>query len=173
MFDPTIFDNMKVVLEGAVYDLDLSGKFVVTDRVDRIELSTMSRTYSIQFCEQGKGECHAEIALEAGISDLAAELMQVKNSAPGCLLAIRFRHYIRSVEDCLDVGLAFEDIWQGRPSIHQTISFVYDPMERPKRFMDLIELQFDRKLDEAQIDDFPELVRHVVISLQKLNQLSK
>ena len=63
MFDPTIFDNMKVILEGYVYDLDFAGKIVVTGRMDRIEMSTMSRTYGIRFKEQGDGECSAEVGL--------------------------------------------------------------------------------------------------------------
>ena len=32
MFDPTIYDNIKVVLEGAVYDLDLEGKIIITTK---------------------------------------------------------------------------------------------------------------------------------------------
>ena len=32
MFDPTIYENLKVVFEGAVYDLDLDGHLTVGDR---------------------------------------------------------------------------------------------------------------------------------------------
>ncbi len=34
MFDPTAFDNLKVIVEGAVYDFDLHGDILVTDRKD-------------------------------------------------------------------------------------------------------------------------------------------
>lgn len=36
MFDPTAFDNLKVIVEGAVYDFDLHGDILVTDRKDMI-----------------------------------------------------------------------------------------------------------------------------------------
>ncbi|MDF0725751.1 hypothetical protein PY093_03360 [Cytobacillus sp. S13-E01] len=39
MFDPTIFDNLKVVIEGEVYDLDLTGDFLVTNRSDSIDIA--------------------------------------------------------------------------------------------------------------------------------------
>lgn len=38
MFDPTAFDNMKVVIEGAIYDLDLDGEISIIDRNDLLIL---------------------------------------------------------------------------------------------------------------------------------------
>lgn len=174
MFDPTIFDNMKVVLEGAVYDLDFAGKIVITGRIDRVELSTMSRTYAVMFREQGitaNTDCTAEVRLAANISDLAAELLQMKDVAPGCQLHIRFRCYIRGMEDCLAIERRLHDIWNERPHIQQTISFVFDADEKPTSFLNEVELDFARKLDESQVDDFPELLRYVLKSLQALNRL--
>ena len=49
MFDPTIFDNLKVVAEGAVYDLDLQGEILITNRIDQVDLATLSRYYAITF----------------------------------------------------------------------------------------------------------------------------
>ncbi|MBR8645431.1 hypothetical protein KEH51_18565 [[Brevibacterium] frigoritolerans] len=48
MFDPTAFENMKVVLEGAVYDRDFIGDILVINRDDIVNLSTMSRSYKIE-----------------------------------------------------------------------------------------------------------------------------
>jgi len=173
MFDPTIFDNIKVVLEGAVYDLDFEGQIVVTGRIDRVELSTMSRTYAVRFIEQGRDECSAEVRLSADISDLAAELLQMKHRAPGCSLAVTFERRVRDEEDCLEIGHTLEEIWNGRPSIRQELSFDYRPDVRPNGFRNRVRLEFDRKLDEGQIEDFPELLRHVVRSLKALNRMEK
>jgi hypothetical protein len=41
MFDPTAFDNMKVVLEGALYDLDIMGEIIITDRNDLFNTAKM------------------------------------------------------------------------------------------------------------------------------------
>ena len=48
MFDPTAFENMKVVLEGAVYDRDFIGDILVINRDDIVNLANMSRTYKIE-----------------------------------------------------------------------------------------------------------------------------
>ncbi|MCV9888442.1 hypothetical protein [Metabacillus halosaccharovorans] len=47
MFDPTVFDNLKVVIEGYIYDMDIDEQISVTDRSDIIDLAKMSRQYSI------------------------------------------------------------------------------------------------------------------------------
>lgn len=47
MFDPTAFDNLKVIVEGAVYDFDLHGDILVTDRKDMMDLASLSRIYHI------------------------------------------------------------------------------------------------------------------------------
>lgn len=50
MFDPTVFDNLKVAMENAVYDLDnLDSRIDITQRIDRLEMSVMSREFGVQF----------------------------------------------------------------------------------------------------------------------------
>lgn len=49
MFDPTAFDNLKVVLEGIVYDMDLNGMIQILDRNDFVNIAKMERTYNISF----------------------------------------------------------------------------------------------------------------------------
>jgi IS4 transposase len=49
MFDPTAFDNMKVIIEGLLYDKDLDGEYEITDRNDFVNLSKMDRLFSIRY----------------------------------------------------------------------------------------------------------------------------
>ncbi|XXM74249.1 hypothetical protein ACQ0QQ_10425 [Lysinibacillus sphaericus] len=49
MFDPTAFDNLKVVVEGEVYDFDLSGEIIIRDRKDLFDFAHYERTYVIQY----------------------------------------------------------------------------------------------------------------------------
>ena len=49
LFDPTAFDNMKVVLEGAVYDRDILGDILVVNRDDLINLASLSRQFTMEF----------------------------------------------------------------------------------------------------------------------------
>ncbi|KPV55085.1 periplasmic component, partial [Paenibacillus sp. A3] len=48
MFDPTIFDNLKVVLEGHLYDLDAEQTIRVIGREDFIDLASMKRIFSMR-----------------------------------------------------------------------------------------------------------------------------
>jgi hypothetical protein len=105
MFDPTVFDNLKVVLEGCVYDYDLEEKIAVTGRSDIVDLATLTRTFSVRFTRRhpdvsqvsatspslpwGYREdadpafrnmlehgAEAEIVLHAELRDLAGELLE-------------------------------------------------------------------------------------------------
>ncbi len=170
IFDPTIYENMKVVLEGAVYDLDLAGDILVTNRVDRIELSTMSRYYAIRFRDRHGGNVEAEIRLHAGLTDLAAEILQAGPEAgpPGCSLEIGFFTDIGDADaDCPRIMEDLETIWEKRPRITQNVSFVYG--EQPIRYRNHIVLDFSRKIDERQLDDIPVLVKLVLQSLRALH----
>ena len=49
MFDPTAFENMRVVMEGIFYDKDLSGDITIVDRNDVINTAKMSRDFDLSF----------------------------------------------------------------------------------------------------------------------------
>ncbi|MGZ4162287.1 MAG: hypothetical protein ACXVNF_16040, partial [Neobacillus sp.] len=49
VFDPTAFDNMKVVIEGALYDMDIIGEIIITDRNDIMNMAKLSRRFDICF----------------------------------------------------------------------------------------------------------------------------
>ncbi|MEI0739291.1 hypothetical protein VQ056_26320 [Paenibacillus sp. JTLBN-2024] len=57
MFDPTIFENLKVALENQLYDLDnIDGLIRIIGRDDRLEMSVMSREFAIRFELAGRPE---------------------------------------------------------------------------------------------------------------------
>ena len=47
MFDPTAFENIRVVLEGIFYDKDLEGSIMIIDRNDIMNTAKLSRTYEL------------------------------------------------------------------------------------------------------------------------------
>ncbi|WP_455663148.1 hypothetical protein [Pradoshia sp.] len=94
MFDPTVFENLKVVTEGAFYDLDLSGELAVIDRHDYIDLAHMSRNYEIIVRYDADKEKHVEctFSLSAGLSAFAEEkLPAFSKRNPSCALKFTFR----------------------------------------------------------------------------------
>ncbi|HEX7056428.1 MAG TPA: hypothetical protein VF260_04425 [Bacilli bacterium] len=164
MFDPTVFDNLKVVLEGAVYDLDLAGSIVVTSRSDMLDSAVMARNYAIQFAASADAKVRAEIQLFADMADLAAEMLAIADTEPGCRLTVRFLAEIQDVEaDCRRIEEGLNAIWQERPTIKQTVSFTYNPTGK-RVYFNTIELDFARKIDERQIADIASLVDVVLQS---------
>ncbi|WP_213652689.1 hypothetical protein [Paenibacillus sp. J23TS9] len=172
MFDPTIFDNLKVAFENQLYDLDnIDGRIRITGRTDRMEMSVMSREFSIRFALCENPAISVEIRLEAGLADLAAEILEMKGDQPGCLLRIRFDLMVSHVEaECGLIEHTLKGIWPEVPLV-QTLSRVYG--EDPNSYKNEAELRFRRKIDEEQMEDIPELISHVLLTLDKLgNHLS-
>lgn len=173
MFDPTIYENMKVALEGAVYDLDLARDILVTARKDIVDLATMSREYRIEFQDRearGSEQPAARMILHTSASDLAGEILEL---APlerlGCLLRVSFALYVDSPAECEGIREILADVWAGRPEVRQSLSFVYDPAAGPVRYENTITLDFGRKINEDNVEDLVSIVDHTVLSLRRLS----
>jgi hypothetical protein len=170
MFDPTVYENLKVVLEGAVYDLDLAGSLKVTAREDLIDLASLSRKYrmAFQLADAGIESAVAEMELSAGLKDLAAEILEQPGADPGCSIVVRFTGIIRQDEDEAQVcGLseaALHQVWGSRFQVSQTISHEFGSNNR----IHLINLQFGRSFTEEIAEDIPRMVDHTVLTLEKL-----
>jgi hypothetical protein len=179
LFDPTVYENIKVVVEGAVYDLDLAGTILVTNRTDRVELSTMARTYSIQFQELqedidkeiGLKNGSAEIKLTATLEDLSSEILELEEGTPGCQMEIIFITQVVNIEkECEEIDKLFKDVWENRPKVEQSLFFIYG--DKVNFYNNRISLDFGRKINEEQIEDIPTLIDLMFHTLQRLNQLT-
>ena len=170
MFDPTIFDNIKVVLEGEIYDLDLDGKIFVVQRKDLIDIAKMSREYRIRFSETMEDIVKtAEINLIADTKDLTLEILEIEDDEdkPGCELIIQFQTSIENPDDeCKSIEEKINEIWDYRPTITQTIQYNY-PISKGKMY-NKISLHFGRKIDEDNISDIPQLIRYTFETLKAL-----
>ncbi|WP_257351640.1 hypothetical protein [Pseudalkalibacillus decolorationis] len=171
MYDPTIFENLKVAFENQIYDLDnLTGEIKITNRVDRLELAVLSREFVLQFVLADQKEVTAEIVLEASLKDLAAEILEVSGETPGCDLFVRFHKQVVDVpSQCNEIKDVLEDIWEQDLPPTQTLSFVYG--QEQNTYTDTIEITFNRKINEDQMEDIPDLIEHVIESLVELNRI--
>lgn len=127
MFDPTIYENLKIILEGLVYDLDFDGHLTVTDRKDIVDLASMSRKYSIEVSVQGKkGPVKALIDLEAGLKDLADEIMERETSQTGCRFSVTYYVMVQDIEaECTKIGEGLRNIWGTRGEVTQKVSYIF------------------------------------------------
>jgi len=184
LFDPTVYENLKVVLEGSVYDLDLAGTIRVTAREDSINLAAMSRSYRIAFrlvneASTASGETletdsvYADIALSTELKDLASEILEVENSQPGCSLNISFVLQLPSTppveHSCKEIHAALQRVWGGRFAIRQTLSYDYGDPSGP--VTNRIRLLFGRRFGEEVAGDFQQIIDHTVLSLQEITAI--
>lgn len=171
MFDPTAFDNMKVVIEGALYDLDISGEIVITDRNDSINMAKMSRRFDMTFRLPEK-KVKATIELKSGLVNLAAELLPSIQSEEqaGCMLSLKF---IAAKENELDIDYTaikalLTDIWGPTRIINQSV--LYDPLSIDPAHSLIITIEFDRLIHEDQIEDLVEMTEFIITTLKRLNE---
>lgn len=168
MFDPTVFDNLKVALENELYDMDnIDHRIRITGRVDRIELAVMSRLFRIQFQLTDDDLITGEIELEASLQEIASEILEQKGAEPGCVLKIRYKMPISNPDEiCPQIRQVMEKIWPEQV-LTQTISYVYDP-EKISTLLGTMEITFPRKINEEQMSDIPELAQYAVYTIQEL-----
>lgn len=169
MFDPTVFDNLKVVVEGALYDLDLEGSILITDRTDEVELAKLSRHYRISFTtrEQFPNDILAYLDLKMDIANLSAELQSIPNSKPGCRIEVGFILDIHSIESCSQYEKVLKEIWGETRQIQQEISFIYNE----NKYNNNIKILFNRLMYEDQVDDLLEMIDYLIHSIQQLNNV--
>lgn len=166
MFDPTVFDNLKVAFENELYDWDnLEQRIAISGRKDTVELSVMEREFKLQFHLPDAREIKGEVRLYASLRNLAAEILEQSEIEPSCLLSVYFYMAVEE-EKCQEIDELLREIWEPAVTISQTLSYVYG--EQASKKMNTIELDFIRHINEEQMGDIPELVQYMIESLEKL-----
>lgn len=170
MYDPTIFDNLKVAFENHVYDLDNMERLIdITNRRDRMDFSIMARDFSIQFKLVGQQNSKAEIVLKASLQDLSAEILEKPGMKPGCKLILKFYKRVQQVnEQCRKIEEELKTIWEDQ-KITQQLSFVYE--KDPTSYLNVIEVAFNHKINEDHMGDIGEFLDHVLETLDVLNEI--
>ncbi|WP_391117828.1 hypothetical protein [Psychrobacillus sp. L3] len=171
MYDPTIFENLKVTFENQVYDLDnIEHKITITNRVDRMDFAVLSRDFSIQFTLTNQPNVTAEIVLQTSLEDLAGEILEQPEQNLGCFLLLRFHKQIQHVPtQCKQIEQALHTIWENETHVTQTLSFLYE--QEVSIHLNNIQLQFNKKINEEHISDIPEFLEHVLQTLKVLNEI--
>ncbi|MCP8968928.1 hypothetical protein [Ectobacillus ponti] len=172
MFDPTAFENLKVVAEGAVYDHDLAGEVLVTGRKDLVDLASMSRTYRIAFQlhEQIGTEVTACLVLQTDVKSWAGEIMEEPFLTPVCLLSLEFSFPIPAdwtgYEEITEI---LYKMWGQERMIQQVISYEYKKQAFSSR--DTVTVLFPKPLTEEHAEDLPAVAEHTVQTLHALQDV--
>ncbi|WHY54738.1 hypothetical protein [Peribacillus simplex] len=171
MFDPTAFENMKVVLEGAVYDRDFIGDILVTKRDDIVNLSTMSRSYKIEM-ELKKPIASISISgaieLRASLKNLSSELLDaaIDDTHSGCTVDI-FITFPKKLDEASAEQLLndLERIWGDQRIITVTTS---DTVSKKLQHVtsSIYKVSFGRLVKEEQMDDLEDMIEYLIQSVQ-------
>ncbi|TQR18845.1 hypothetical protein [Psychrobacillus soli] len=169
MYDPTIFENLKVAFENHVYDLDnLERKINITNRADQMDLSILARRFELQFTLVDQQAITAEIVLKASLEDLAGEILEILGESIGCSLLLRFNKHVQNIPiQCKKIEQALNAIWENEIQVTQTLSFVYEQEE--SSYLDTIEVEFVHKINEEHMGDIADFLEHVLETLEVLN----
>ncbi|MGP7815990.1 hypothetical protein [Niallia sp. 01092] len=169
MFDPTAFDNLKTVMEGAFYDRDLDGRITILDRNDLLNSSKLSREFSITFSLSNQQNARMTFSLQANLANLAAELLpKVMNEKEiGCYMAI---HLVVCHRNEKNVFLSLEEmlkrIWGNERKIKQEIRL--NPFSMDNKLENHLTILFNRIITEEQIDDLVMMVDYMEATLQQI-----
>lgn len=169
MFDPTAFDNVKFVFEGAIYDLDLAGEICVIDRNDFVNVAKLSRQLDILVKKNEESHISCTILLRADLVNLAAELHPLLQSEKeaGCHFKMIYSVdgqtslYKRALE-------ILQTVWGLDREYHCRV--IQNPIQNGISDKIEIEVNFKRLIYEDQMDDLTVLATYIVQSLEHLDE---
>jgi hypothetical protein len=164
MFDPTVFDNLKVIIEGAIYDLDLDGELQVVNRRDLVDLATMSRQFSMDIAVSA--EMLGRVELSSNLENISGELLK-RLDRPGCSVAVSFFQEVKRssiIKEKLEQWKReIQDIWGESWEMELSSTETLDP-KQPLKLSATI--RFNRLFYEDNIDDLQELLPYVISTLK-------
>ena len=169
MFDPTAFENLKVIVEGAVYDFDLHGDILVTDRKDVMDLASLSRMYSISFqlTETFKTMVEATFSLSVDAKNLSGEILEVPQFIPGCEMKLEFSFEMEQPEiGCEEIETLLQSIWGKERMITQKISYEYN--KQAISYHNKVEVLFQKSITEDHVDDLIAVISHMIETVRTI-----
>ncbi|MGN7388013.1 hypothetical protein [Sporosarcina sp. SAFN-015] len=171
MYDPTVFENLKVAFENRVYDLDTIDRDIrIVNRSDQMDFAVLARKFILQFTLFHLEDVSAEIILEASLQDLADEILEAPGENPGCSLTVRFLKRVREEEEqCGQIEETLNDIWENEVLVTQTLSFIYG--EDAPGYLNNIEVKFKAKINEEHMGKLPDFLNSVLDALRVLNAI--
>lgn len=171
LFDPTVFENLKVAFENRMYDLDtIEREIRIINRSDQMDFAILARRLAIQFTLFDLEDVSAEILLEASVQDLADEILEAPGGNPGCSLTVRFLKRVQhETEQCCLIEDSLRDIWENEVLVVQTLSFLYG--EDEPGYLNTIDVKFKTKINEENMSEIPDFLHSILDALRVLHAI--
>ncbi len=175
MYDPTAYENFKIIIEGSVYEADFSGDILVTGRTENIDLAVLERAYGISFVLQEEKSVTACIRVRSSLGQLSSEILEKEDGESGAFISIVFnidRKKTGSNTQVNEITECLKEIW-GEGRIYKVELREKYVNGKPIGNDILCEISFDRVITEEQADDLYTLVDYCIDSLRKLQRLKR
>ncbi|WP_428908852.1 hypothetical protein [Niallia sp. Krafla_26] len=175
MFDPTAFENIRVVLEGTFYDMDLAGNLIIIDRNDLINTAKLSRTYDFSFrltasqqVIEPKITC--KVTLSASLENLAAELLSnpLLMREAGCVMQIEYMFEYEEDEFTLKQIEKILRTWKNT-TYKQMIT--YEPLKKRRKIKHHELISCDHILKEEDMNELPDIANQIMSTLLQIEKV--
>ena len=170
MSHPTAYENFKVIIEGSVYDADLTGDVLVVNRSETMDLAILARKYEIQFILPPYDYVKGSIVVDASLAHLAEELLFHKEDQAAAQVEIGLFFQTKkplSSENISNLTDYLHDIWgkERLITINASDCYVNGMYQYTSQQMTI---SFNRVVTEDQADDLYELIHYCTSSLEIL-----
>jgi hypothetical protein len=167
MFDPTVFDNLKVIVEGYIYDLDLEKEISVINRSDMIDLARMSRKFIITYSQVEKESPSVSFEIEMKQKQLSGELQRTINN-PGCYLELTFQEEMNGQDYDELLLKKLKRIWGDKHII--TLFVTKEITSNLNIFHHRYQVYFQTTFGEDDLEGLLQIVDHSISLLRMMSR---
>lgn len=175
MYHPSVYDNLKVVLEGAVYDLDFAGAIEIVDRRDLVDLAVIGRSYSIDFLVSGIIQSFkGNLTLNTNLENYATEKLKDNPEGAGSKVSIFIETPVYEIEtDCKQLQSILKKWSEGdlKGDIQQKLTYIYG--ESRNVFSNTISIHLQKPFSEEEPERFSLVLEQVIASMKEMNEYFK
>lgn len=172
MFDPTAYENFKVIIEGSVYDYDFTGDIKVVNRSELLDLAVLSRQFMMSFILPDYSRLIGSIVLRASLNELAGEILDEDDTKAAAEVTLQFTYHsnaLATVETVQAINNCLLHIW-GEDRHVSFISSQHYTDGQHSHYSNEVTVSFNRMVREDLADDLYELSKYMIESLQALRK---
>jgi hypothetical protein len=168
MFDPTAYENIKVILEGIVYDYDLSGQIKVIERNDLVNLADLSRNFNMSFIHKRdrKQLLTMTVELNADFKQLASEWVALAEE-PGANFSIQYS-LSNSLNEILEKRIL--KFFKQRPAIDFYFE-AYKQIYLDQRTVQVYKFNKTHPITEKTLDEVQSIIEQTIITGKSIYQM--
>lgn len=170
-FDPIAFDNIKYLLEGHIYDLDLANELIILDRNEYINQAKWQKEYDITFTTNIESKITSKFILHSKLINIASELLPSSKDAflsgVHCSIEFNVPSKINELQIERMIGLLKQvygpnriyKAFETKELLNNTVQFLFT-------------ITFDRLIYENQMDDLYHLAEVSIQTLKKIETIT-